>query len=92
MNIYSVNKTLQEIQGETDSNIRKEEVMRLQKYIEMTKRNDVFSPKDAHDFYRLGEMITQERNDDKGAWDILMSATIIFDLHVLVKDISRQKK
>ena len=60
--------------------ISKEEVMRLQKYVEMARRNDVFSPDDAQDFYNLSELVTQERSDDEGAWSILMLATIILAL------------
>lgn len=85
MNVDSVNKTLQEIKGGTGNPISKEEAMRLQKYVEMARRNDVFSPEEAQDFYNLGELITQERSDDKGAWGILMLAAIVLALYFLVK-------
>ncbi len=80
MNIDSVNKTLHEIKGGTGNPISKEEATRLQKYVEMARRNDVFSPEDAQDFYNLGEIVAQERSDDKGAWGILVLAAIILAL------------
>lgn len=57
--------------------MNREKAMRLQKYVEMARRNDVFSLDDAQDFYNLGELVTQERSDDKGAWSILLLAAIV---------------
>lgn len=79
------NETLQETKGRTWSSIGKEEAMRLQKYVEMTRRNDAFSPEDVLDFCNLGKLVTQERGDDKGAWDILMLATIIYTRYFLIE-------
>ncbi len=57
--------------------ISKEQAVMLQKYVEMARRNEVFSPEDAQDFYNLSELVTEERSDDKGAWAIFMLAAMI---------------
>jgi hypothetical protein len=81
MNVDSVNKTPQEIKCGTGNPIGKEEVARLQKYVDMARRNDSFSSDEAQDFYNLGELITKERSDDRGAWEIFALAIIVRTLY-----------
>lgn len=77
-----MNNTLKSISGGTDNPISIHEAEKLQNYVERARRNDVFTPEEAQDFYNLGERVTQERSDDKGAWGILLLATIIHTLYI----------
>lgn len=65
--------------------------MMLQKYVDMVRRNVVFSTLEVQDFYKLSELLVQERSDDKGAWSIFMFATIIRTLY-RINIIERQNK
>jgi hypothetical protein len=60
--------------------MKKEDTMKLQKYVDMAKKNDKFSPEDAQNFYYLSKLVVEERSEDEGAWSIFMLATIVLSI------------
>lgn len=85
LTLDSTNKTLQAIAGGTGNPVSAEEASRLQRYVERARRNEVFTPQEAQDFYNLSQTVSQDRSDDKGAWAIFLLAAFIFALYVLSK-------
>lgn len=85
LTLDSTNKTLRAIAGGTGNPVSAEEASKLQGYVERARRNDVFTPQEAQDFYNLSQRVSQDRSDDKGAWAIFLLAAFIFALYVLSK-------
>jgi len=79
----AINKTLQSIAGGTGNPVSAVEASKLQGYVERARRNDMFTPEEAKDFYNLGQRVSQDRSDDQGAWGILLLAAFIFALYYL---------
>ncbi len=79
----AINKTLQAIAGGTGNPVSAVEASKLQGYVERARRNDVFTPEEAQDFYNLSQRVSQDRSDDRGAWGILLLAAFIFALYYL---------
>lgn len=79
----AINKTLQAIAGGTGNPVSAQEASKLQWYVERARRNEVFTPEEAQDFYNLSQRVSQDRSDDQGAWGILLLAAFIFALYYL---------
>ena len=81
-----MDETLKSLRGGTGNPVSADEANRLQQYVERARRNEIFTPDEAQDFYNLSQRVSQDRSGDEGAWAIFLLAAFVLALYFLSRE------
>ena len=79
-----MDETLKSLRGGTGNPVSADEANK--QCVERARRNEIFTPDEAQDFYNLSQRVSQDRSGDEGAWAIFLLAAFVLALYFLSRE------